>query len=221
MAMAIGGATLALFLFTYLRIKENRFRVVMRYVFANDLKAFSPEGKKYLKKQSKKLIIRVLVQITWFLESSDLCKDFAYLYAFEHNPLVTVVLILTIVLPFALFHRNVNSSVKDSSGSLCYPSFGPIHSFMIFYGFTMNLVEELARAYATVQVATYENTLQFLVIFYEILNFGDTVTWYQAVNPAFSLAMIMNTLGPELGDYLYPIIAKHSKEAEAYVVEWN
>ena len=41
------------------------------------------------------------------------------------------------------------------------------------------------------------------------------------MNPAFSLAMIMNTLGPELGDYLYPIIAKHSEEAEAYVVEWN
>jgi len=33
--------------------------------------------------------------------------------------------------------------------------------------------------------------------------------------------MIMKTIGPELGDYLYPIIAKHSKDVEAYLVEYN
>lgn len=70
-------------------------------------------------------------------------------------------------------------------------------------------------------MATYENSLQFLVIFYEILIFGETVTWYQALNPAFSLAMIMKTIGPEIGDYLYPIIAKHSKDVEAYIVKRN
>jgi hypothetical protein len=149
MAMAFGFATLVLFVFTYLRIKEIRFRVVMGYVFANNLKAFTPKGRDYMKKLSKLLIIRVLVQVAWFIESYDLGKDFFYLYAFEHNPLVTVVLMLAIVLPFALFHRDVNSSVKDNSGTLCYPSFGPVHSLMIFYGFTMNLQEELARAYAT------------------------------------------------------------------------
>jgi len=68
-------------------------------------------------------------------------------------------------------------------------------------------------------VATYEDTLQFLVIFYEILSFGDTVTWYQALNSAFSVAMTMKTIGPELGESLYPSIAKHSKEVEPMLVE--
>jgi len=138
MALTFGVATLSLCLFTYLRIKENRLRVVNRYVLAHDLKDFTDEGKKYLKAKSKKPIIIVLIQVAWLIESADLYKDFGYLYAFEHNALVTGVLIFAIVVPFALFHRNVNSSVKDDSGQLFYPSKGPAHSFIIFYGFTIN-----------------------------------------------------------------------------------
>jgi len=149
LALAFGVSILVLFLFTYLRIKENRFLVVKGYVKANNLKAFTPKGKEYLKKQSKLLLFKVLIQVTWFIESVDLFKDIGYLYAFEHHPLVTIVLIIAIVLPFALFHRNVNSSVKDDTATLIYPSKGPANSFMIFYGFTINLQEELAKAYAT------------------------------------------------------------------------
>ena len=102
-----------------------------------------------MKEQSKTQFFKVLIQVTWFIESFDLYKDILYLFAFEHYLPVAIVLILAIVVPFALFHKNVNSSVKDDTGTLIYPSKGPAHSFMIFYGFTIDLQEELAKAYAT------------------------------------------------------------------------
>lgn len=70
--MAIGFAILVLFLFTYFRIIEIRFRVVMGYIFANDLKAFTPKGREYMKKKSKLQIIKLLVQVQWLIESVDL-----------------------------------------------------------------------------------------------------------------------------------------------------
>ena len=70
--MAIGLGTLFLSLFTYLRIIEIRFHVVMGHILANNLKAFTPKGREYMKKKSKSHIIKLLVQVQWLIESVDL-----------------------------------------------------------------------------------------------------------------------------------------------------
>jgi len=82
LAFTFGAATLVLFLKTYLRIKEIRLDVIMGHLMPNNLKAFTPKGREYLKNKTKYLIFRILMQVAWCLESYDLLKDIGYFYAF-------------------------------------------------------------------------------------------------------------------------------------------
>ena len=49
----------------------------------------------------------------------------------------------------------------------------------------------------------YENVPQFLVVSYEMFDFGFSVNFIQAANPIFTVFMIYKNLGTELGDILY------------------
>jgi hypothetical protein len=120
---------------------------------------------------------------------------------------------ISIGFPFAIFHQGVNL-MKDSNGMDVIPSTGITHSLIIYIGVTKNKREQLARELAAVKIAMYENSSQFMLIFYEMFNNRETVTWVQSSFIIISLSMISKTIAPKLAQELYPLIARPSRECE-------
>merc|ERR1740117_1668666 len=104
--------------------------------------------------------------------------------------------------------------MKDGDGSDAIPSTGIIHSFVIYVGVTKNKREQLARELAAVKIAMYENSSQFMLIFYEMFSKRTTVNWVPSLFIIISLSMINKTIAPKLAEELYPLIARPSKECE-------
>jgi hypothetical protein len=115
--------------------------------------------------------------------------------------------------PFAIFHKDVNL-MKDEKGKDAIPSTSITHSLFMYTGITKNKREQLARELAAVKIAMYENSSQFMLIFYEMFNNRETVTWVQSSFIIISLSMISKTIAPKLAQELYPLIARPSKECE-------
>jgi hypothetical protein len=150
--------------------------------------------------------------LTLALESIDLYKDIIYIYMFNHRPLILLLLTGSISVPFALFHKEALGN-----GS----SYNSLHSLFIYLGYNHTRVEKKARCDAAIKIATYENILQFIVVFSEIFDFKTTVTWMQAGNPVFSLIMINKTVAPALAEHIYIISTKPSQERPQYDMNWE
>jgi len=106
----------------------------------------------------------------------DIQKDVSILLFIKHSMLFVLLFAISITYPFFAFHRDVNL-MKGEDGEYSIPSTSVFHSFLIYLGVTQNKRERLAREYAALQIAMYENQSQFMLIFYEMFNKRETITW--------------------------------------------
>ena len=78
-----------------------------------------------------------------------------------------------------------------------------IHNTMTFLGITTTEKDLKRRMLATFWIVLFENLPQFLVVTYEIFDFGFSVNFIQAANPIFTVFMIYKSMGAWLGDLIY------------------
>ena len=114
---------------TVMSIVDIRNDVIKQHRYANHPVKFTDYnnggGSIFIIEKGKPLYERILDKLTWALEISDLYKDVMYIYIYNHNIFLLILLPVSITLPFILFHR-------DAIG---IRSYGMIHSIMIYVGF--------------------------------------------------------------------------------------
>ena len=127
------------------------------------------------------------------LEIIDFAKDWIYLFMFKHRLMPFLILAFSLSYPFARHDANAN----ENHGSFL------IHNLMTFFGIIVTEDEKRARYDATLLITIFENVPQFLVVIFEIFDFGFSLNFIQAANPIFTVFMIYKNVGAGGGELLY------------------
>ena len=138
----------------------------------------------------------LLAKFTWALEMLDMYKDYVYLFAFYHKPWASILLIASIVVPFAL------SDLEGSSRDFTF-----LHNVLNYIGLTDNKNDKQSRILSVFLIAALENIPQFIIVVYEIFDLKQTVTFNQAGNPIFALCMTYKAAGAVLGYLMHRVVS--------------
>jgi len=138
----------------------------------------------------------LLAKFTWALEMLDMYKDYMYLFAFYHKPWASILLIASIVVPFAL---------SDWLGS--DEGFTFLHNVLNYIGLTDDETDKELRIISVFLIAALENIPQFIIVVYEIFDLKQTVTFNQAGNPIFALCMTYKAAGKILGWNMHKVVS--------------
>ena len=104
-----------------------------------------------------------------------------------------LILVFSISAPFAIHDVSANG---DDSRFLLY-------NILTFLGITASEKDRKRRKFATNTITLFENVPQFLVVTYEMFDFGFSVNFIQAANPIFTVFMFYKYTGTWLGGKLY------------------
>ena len=184
----------------------NYFQITMYslwfYLAFNLIKGFVDRSKGievfYKALEATGLVAKINAKISWMLEIIDFAKDWIYLFMFRHRLLPFLILDFSLSFPFALHDAESNEKFETYL----------IHNFLTFLGITVTEDDRKARKHATVWITFFENVPQFLVVTYEIFDFGFSLNFIQAANPIFTVFMIYKSMGEGLGERLYDIVNK-------------
>ena len=127
------------------------------------------------------------------LEIIDFVKDWIYLFMFRHRLRPFLILAFSLSFPFALYDANANMEFRTLL----------IHNITIFLGITVNEADKRSRKRATNFTSILKNVPQFLVVTYEIFDFGLSVRFIQAFNPIFTVFMIYKSQAVMASEALY------------------
>lgn len=106
------------------------------------------KGEIYNRNTPKSSNQKKLAKVAWSFEINDFLKDTVYLFAFIHSTGASVILQISIILPFVISHTRLRKIGYSNS---------MVHTILLSLGFTDNRKDEDARKTVLPTIATYEN----------------------------------------------------------------